>query len=130
MPYIKVGKENSSDIEIFIKTGAKDSRLCSPTVAAKRGRLGRPNAVLRPAGLSSNRARPPRSWALQPDVGWERDGHLCRRSRSAGWNILILKDAIHVGHSTGGGEVLATSAVTERNASPRLFSLALCRRSC
>ena len=32
---------------------------------------------------------------------------------------LDLKDAIHVGHSTGGGEVARYSAATARGASPR-----------
>src|SRR5258706_10638013 len=52
-------------------------------LAADRGRLGRPDAVLRAAWLSRDRARPAGSWPLQPDVGGQRDGHLLGRSRGA-----------------------------------------------
>ena len=40
---------------------------------------------------------------------------------------LDLKDAIHVGHSTGGGEVRAISAATAPAASPRPCSSARSR---
>ena len=39
-----------------------------------------------------------------PTVDRQRDGHLRRRPRGA-HEALDLHDAIHVGHSTGGGEV-------------------------
>ena len=56
------------------------------------------------ARLSLHRARPPRPWPVEPALERQRHGHLRRRSRGAGRSAR-LKDAIHVGHSTGGGEV-------------------------
>ena len=43
---------------------------------------------------------------------------------------LDLKNAIHVGHSTGGGEVITTWDATVKAASPRQPSSAPCRPSC
>ena len=40
-----------------------------------------------------------------PDRDRQRDGHLRRRRRRARCETLDLQDAVHVGHSTGGGEV-------------------------
>ena len=48
--------------------------------------------------------RPPRPRPLQPTLPRQRPRHLRRRPRRA-HRILDLNDAIHVGHSTGGGEV-------------------------
>ena len=49
----------------------------------------------------------------------QRDGHLCRRRGRARGKQLDLKDAIHVGHSTGGGEVTRYVARMAKAASPR-----------
>ena len=66
--------------------------------------LTRATASSRMTGAAmAGRARPDR----------QRDGHLCRRRGRAG-AALDLKDAIHVGHSTGGGEVARYVARTAR----------------
>ena len=56
-------------------------------------------------GLSRHRPRPSRTWPLEPDRRRQQHGHLCRRPRRAGRPSSTLSNAIHVGHSTGGGEV-------------------------
>ena len=61
-----------------------------------RGRLGRADAVLRAAGLSRDRARPARTWALEPDVGRQRYGHV--RGRSGG----AIRSARSEGRDHGG----------------------------
>ena len=50
-------------------------------------------------------ARPARPRPLEPALARQRPRHLRRRSRPSSSQTLDLKDAVHVGHSTGGGEV-------------------------
>jgi non-heme chloroperoxidase len=106
MPYIKVGKENSSDIEIFYKDWGK----------------GQPIVFSHGWPLSAD------DWDTQMlffgqrgyrVIAHDRRGH-GRSSQTWDGNEmdtyaddlaaltehLDLKDAIHVGHSTGGGEVV------------------------
>src|SRR6266536_1104548 len=73
-------------------------------MAAERGRLGRPDAVSRLARLPVYRPRPARPWPFESAVERQRHGHL-RRDLAALVEELDLKGALHVGHSTGGGEV-------------------------
>ena len=79
MATIKV-KDGTEILLQGLGNGSADRFLAR--LAAERGRLGRADAVLRAAWLSRDRARPARSWALEPDVGRQRYGHL--RGRSGG----------------------------------------------
>ena len=89
---------------IFYKDWGTASRSCSPRLAAERGRLGRPDAVLPRQGYRVDRPRPPGTRPLEPDstaTTWTLRRRRSRRSSSTS----TCRDAIHVGHSTGGGEV-------------------------
>ena len=93
-------------IEIFYKDwGQRPADRVPPRLAAELRRLGRADAVLRAA----------RATASSPTTG---AATAARRSRRTGttWTTyaadaaavvehLDLRDAVHVGHSTGGGEV-------------------------
>ena len=68
-------------------------------------RLGRADDVLPAARLSRHRPRPARPRPIHPDRRRPRHGPLRRRCRRGGRRTSISSDAIHVGHSTGGGEV-------------------------
>ena len=87
------------------RIGAGSAGGLQPRLAAQRRRLRGPDVLPGLARLSLHRPRPARPWPLEPAVARQRPGHLCRRSRRAGRRSSISKDAIHVGHSTGGGEV-------------------------
>ena len=60
--------------------GPRAAHRVQSRLATQRGGLGRPDDLLRVARFSMHRARPPRPRAIDPDVGRQRDGHLCRRS--------------------------------------------------
>ncbi len=94
-------------VGIFYKDWGKGTAdRVRPWLAAVGGRLGRPDAVLPQSGLSRRRvttaaatAARPRSptattWTTMPTTSPRVTAH------------LDLKNAIHVGHSTGGGEVV------------------------
>ena len=70
-----------------------------------RRRLGRPDGLPRVARLPLHRPRPPRPRPLEPAVERQRDGHLRRRPGGARSRRSTCGTPIHVGHSTGGGEV-------------------------
>jgi pimeloyl-ACP methyl ester carboxylesterase len=69
-----------------------------------RRRLGGPDGLPGRARLPLHRARSPRSRALEPALERQRHGHL-PDDLAALVEALDLRGAIHVGHSTGGGEV-------------------------
>jgi len=86
--------------------------------------MGRSDALSAPHGVSCHRARQAKTWPLQPD--WDvTDEHTPTISRR--WSNNNLENAIHVGHSTGGGEVDVHGG-TAHNVSPRPCSSARCRR--
>ena len=55
-------------------------------------------------GFRVDCARPSRPWPIDPGRERPRHGHLRRRLARPS-DTLDLKNAVHVGHSTGGGEV-------------------------
>ena len=63
------------------------------------------DAVLPPARLSRNRARPARARALEPGRRMGNDMDHYAADAAAVADHLDLRNAIHIGHSTGGGEV-------------------------
>ena len=102
-------------VEIFYKdwgTGPAD-RL-QPRLAAVGGRLGRQMMFFVAQRLSRHRARPPRPRPLDPGrataTTWTTTPTTSRRSPAH----LDLKNAVHVGHSTGGGEVVRYIAPPRR----------------
>ena len=86
------------------RTGARGSRSCSATAGRSPPTPGRIRCSSWPRGLPLHRPRPPGPRPVEPAVERQRHGHLRRRPGDAD-ETLDLKDAIHVGHSTGGGEV-------------------------
>ena len=84
--------------------GQGPTALLSPRLAAVSRRLGRPDDVLPGQRLSRRRARPPRPWPVDPDRERARHGHYADDAFEV-VEKLDLKNAIHIGHSTGGGEV-------------------------
>ena len=74
-------------------------------LAAQRRRLGQPDDVLPRQGLSASIAHDRRGHgrSTQTDTGNEMDTYAADVAALA--EHLDLKDAVHVGHSTGGGEV-------------------------
>ncbi|HEX5081074.1 MAG TPA: alpha/beta hydrolase [Blastocatellia bacterium] len=105
MPYIKVGKENSSDIEIFYKDWGKGQPivfshgwpLSADDWDAQMLFFGRQGYRV----IAHDRRGHGRS--SQTWDGNEMDTYADDLAALA--EHLDLKDAIHVGHSTGGGEV-------------------------
>jgi non-heme chloroperoxidase len=105
MPYIKVGKENSSDIEIFYKVWGKGQPivfshgwpLSADEWDAQMLFFGRQGYRV----IAHDRRGHGRS--SQTWEGNEMDTYA--DDLAALVKHLDLKDAIHVGHSTGGGEV-------------------------
>jgi non-heme chloroperoxidase len=105
MPYIKVGKENSSDIEIFYKDWGKGQPivfshgwpLSADEWDAQMLFFGRQGYRV----IAHDRRGHGRS--SQTWEGNEMDTYA--DDLAALVKHLDLKDAIHVGHSTGGGEV-------------------------
>jgi non-heme chloroperoxidase len=105
MPYIKVGKENSSDIEIFYKDWGKGQPivfshgwpLSADDWDAQMLFFGRQGYRV----IAHDRRGHGRS--SQTWEGNEMDTYA--DDLAALIEHLDLKDAIHVGHSTGGGEV-------------------------
>ena len=92
--------------EIFYKDwGDRPADRVPSRLAAERRRLGQPDAVLPAEGLPRHRPRPARPRPLDPDVGpatrWTPTPPTSPRSPPRS----TCSDAIHVGHSTGGGEV-------------------------
>ncbi|WP_411573253.1 alpha/beta fold hydrolase [Streptomyces sp. 2BBP-J2] len=75
-----------------------------PRLAAELGRLGRPVAVPRPAGLPRRRPRPPRHGrSAQAGHGHDMDRYAADAATVVAH--LGLRDVVHVGHCAGGGEV-------------------------
>jgi non-heme chloroperoxidase len=105
MPYIKVGKENSSDVEIFYKDWGKGQPivfshgwpLSADEWDAQMLFFGRQGYRV----IAHDRRGHGRS--SQTWEGNEMDTYA--DDLAALVKHLDLKDAIHVGHSTGGGEV-------------------------
>jgi len=105
MPYIKVGKENSSDVEIFYKDWGKGQPivfshgwpLSADEWDAQMLFFGRQGYRV----IAHDRRGHGRS--SQTWEGNEMDTYA--DDLAALVEHLDLKDAIHVGHSTGGGEV-------------------------
>jgi non-heme chloroperoxidase len=105
MPYIKVGKENSGDIEIFYKDWGKGQPivfshgwpLSADDWDAQMLFFGRQGYRV----IAHDRRGHGRS--SQTWDGNEMDTYADDLAALA--EYLDLKDAIHVGHSTGGGEV-------------------------
>ena len=96
-------KDGTSDLLQGLGQGTADRVFAR--LAAERGRLGRPDAVLRAAWLSRHRARPARPWPLRLRRGTAMTWTPTRTISPRLFEKLDLKDAIMVGHSTGGGEV-------------------------
>ena len=96
----------SDGSEIFYKDwGQWTAHRVQSRLAAVVRRLGCAVDVLRRARLSGHRPRPPWPRAIHPDRRRTRHGSLRRRHVGRGRTHLDLHDAVHVGHSTGGGEV-------------------------
>src|SRR6516164_11404024 len=55
--------------DLLQRLGPRPTHCLPPWLAAQLGRLGYPNAVLRPAWLSRDRYRPSRPRTLEPGVG-------------------------------------------------------------
>ena len=93
-------------VEIYLQgLGQRSAHRFQPRLAAVGGRLGRADAVLSQPRLSRHRPRSPRSRPLSQVA----DGHDMDHyadDLAAVTAHLDLKNAIHVGHSTGGGEVV------------------------
>ena len=93
--------------EIFYKDwGSRTADRLQPRLAVVGRRLGHADAVLPRAGLSRHRPRParPRPLHARPAAAttWTTTPTTWRRSTEH----LDLKQAVHIGHSTGGGEVV------------------------
>ena len=69
--------------------------------------------------LPLHRPRSPRPRPIEPAVERQRDGHLRRRPGGARRSARLCGSAIHVGHSTGGGEVARYIGRHGTSASPR-----------
>ena len=69
-------------------------------------------------GLPGDRARPSRPRPFDADGCGQRHGHV-RRRRGGSWPTPRSAGAIHVGHSTGGGEVARYVAARQRSGSRR-----------
>ncbi len=76
-----------------------------PRLAAVLGRLGRADALLPGRGLPRRRLGPPRARPVVADRHRSRHGPLRAADVSAVVEHLDLRNAIHIGHSTGGGQV-------------------------
>src|SRR5262249_28406631 len=105
MPYISVGKENSGDINIYYK----DCGSGQPVVFSHGWPSGA-DASETPMGVLATRgyrctahARRGHGRSSQPWNGNEMDTYADDLAKLV--EALDLKDAVHVGHSTGGGEV-------------------------
>jgi non-heme chloroperoxidase len=105
MPYIKVGKENASDIEIFYKDWGKGQ----PIVFSHGWPLSADDwdAQMLFFGRQGYRviAHDRRGHARSSQTWDGNDMDTYADDLAALTEHLDLKDAIHVGHSTGGGEV-------------------------
>ena len=89
--------------------GQRPGRDLLARLATELGRLGRPDAVPGATRLSLRSDRPTRSWPLsQPSVHNDMDGYA--DDLAAVIEALDLRDAVLIGHSTGGGEVAERSA--------------------
>ena len=76
-----------------------------PRLAAERRRLGQPDDVLPRRGLSRDRPRPARSRPFEPDRATATTWTPTRPTSPSWSRRSTFSDAIHIGHSTGGGEV-------------------------
>ena len=98
-------------VEIFYKDWGRSAHRLQPRLAAVSRRLGRPDAVLPPHGyrvIAHDRRGHGRS--SQPSDGNDMDPYaddLAALEAHSTW------EAVHVGHSTGGGEVVHYMAVTK-----------------
>src|SRR5580698_7348698 len=75
-----------------------------PRLAPLGRRLGHPDDVLPPARLSRHRPRPTWPRTIHPDRNRHDMDHYAD-DLAALTAHLDLHDAVHIGHSTGGGEV-------------------------
>ena len=112
MPYIKVGKENSHDIKIFYK----DWGSGQPIVFSHGWPLSADDwdAQMLFFGQQGYRViahdRRGHGRSTQTANGHDMDTYAADVAELA--QALDLKDAIHIGHSTGGGEVIRYVANT------------------
>jgi non-heme chloroperoxidase len=103
--------------QIFYKDWGAGQPVVFHQAAALVGRLGRADAVFLANGyrvIAHDRRGHGRSSQTATATTWT-----LRRRRRAARRALDLRDAIHIGHSTGGGEVARYVARTARAASPR-----------
>jgi hypothetical protein len=100
----------------------------SPAARRRNGRTAAPATARRSStrtGARSTIAHDRRPWTLQPTLDHELDTYADDFAEHPD-----VRDAVQVGHSTGGGRSPATSAARQRPASPRSCYWAPSRRRC
>ena len=106
MPYITVEKKTELTSTSIIKTGAAGSRLCSVTAGLSRRMIGTRRCFFSSAKVSASLRLIGADMVarLKPatDTTWD---HYADDLKAV-TDHLNLKDAIHVGHSTGGGQLM------------------------
>ena len=91
--------------EIYYKDWGEVSPSCSATAGRYRPMIGTRRCYSSSARVSGHRPRSPRPWPLHPDLAGHDMDHYAD-DLAALTAHLDLKEAVHVGHSTGGGEVV------------------------
>ena len=107
MPYVTVGKENGANIDIYYKDWGKGQPIVfSHGWPLSRGRLGHADAVFPRQRLIASLLTDRRGHGRSTQVADGHDLDHYADDLKAVTDHLNLKDPIHVGHSTGGGEVV------------------------
>ena len=114
-------------IEIYYKDWGTDSRSCSPTVGLFRPMIGTQQMMFFFNHGYRVIAHDRRGHGRSTQTGDGHDMDHYADDLAALTEHLDLKDAIHVGHSTGGGEVIRYMGRHGESGSPRRCSLARCR---